>query len=77
MDRRVVVVAPTPEGRRLTAERRVQFRGLWEEVLGDRSEAELATGVEVLERSHAFSRRWPSAARPRSLRRSEHAPTRS
>ena len=50
VDRRVVVAALTPEGRRLTAERRVQFRGLWEEVLGDLGEAELATGVEVLER---------------------------
>lgn len=50
VDRRVVVAALTPEGRRLTAERRVQFRGLWEEVLGDLSEAEFATGVEVLER---------------------------
>ncbi len=47
---RVVVVVFTPEGRRLTAERRVQFRGLWEKVLGDLGEAELATGVEVLER---------------------------
>lgn len=50
IDRRVVVAALTPEGRRLTAERRAEFRALWEEVLGDLDEAELAVGVEVLER---------------------------
>lgn len=50
VDRRVVVAALTPEGRRLTAERRAQFRALWDEVLGDLSEEELRAGAAVLER---------------------------
>ncbi len=50
LDRRVVVAALTAEGRRLTAERRAEFRALWEEVLGDLSEDDLAVGVDVLER---------------------------
>lgn len=49
-DRRIVVAGLTPEGRRLTEERRAGFRVLWEETLGDLSEEELASGVVVLER---------------------------
>lgn len=49
-DRRVVVATLTPEGRRLTEERRAAFRALWEQELGDLSEEELAAGVTVLER---------------------------
>ncbi len=49
-DRRVVVTALTDEGRRLTTERRAQFRALWDEALGELEEAELIAGVRVLER---------------------------
>ena len=50
VDRRVVVVALTDDGRRLTTERRAQFRELWDAEFGDLDEAELAIGVDVLER---------------------------
>ena len=50
LDRRVVVAALTAEGRRLTAQRRAEFRALWEEMLGDLDEAELAAGIAVLGR---------------------------
>ena len=50
IDRRVVVAALTPEGRRLTTKRRAEFRALWDETLGDLDEAELAAGVAVLGR---------------------------
>lgn len=49
-DRRVVVVSLTDDGRRLTTERRAQFRALWDAEFEDLSEAELAVGVDVLER---------------------------
>jgi len=51
LDRRVVVAALTAEGRRLTAQRRAEFRALWEEMLGDLDEAELAAGIAVLGRA--------------------------
>ena len=49
-DRRVVVVTRTPEGRRLTQDRRAEFRALWAEVMHDLDEEQLALGVDVLER---------------------------
>ena len=49
-DRRVVVVTLTPEGRRLTQDRRAEFRALWAEVMHDLDEEQLALGVDVLER---------------------------
>ena len=49
-DRRVVVVTLTPEGRRLTQDRRAEFRALWAEVMHDLDEEQLAVGVDVLER---------------------------
>ncbi len=49
-DRRIVVATLTAEGRRLTEERRAEFRVLWAEVLGELGEDELAAGVRVLER---------------------------
>ncbi len=52
-DRRIVVVALTPEGRRLTSARRAEFRAVWAEVLGELTEAEQAAGVRVLERMAA------------------------
>lgn len=53
-DRRVVVASLTEEGRRLTAERRIAFRGLWEEILGDLEAQELATGTKILGRIGLF-----------------------
>ena len=49
-DRRVVVVTLTPEGRRLTQDRRAEFRALWAEVMHGLDEEQLAVGVDVLER---------------------------
>ncbi|MCW3010857.1 MAG: transcriptional regulator, MarR family [Solirubrobacterales bacterium] len=49
-DRRVVVAVLTEEGRRLTAERRGEFRARWAELLGELDEAEHEAGVRVLER---------------------------
>jgi DNA-binding MarR family transcriptional regulator len=49
-DRRVVVVAITPEGRRVAEARRGEFRALWADAMGDLDEEQLAAGVDVLER---------------------------
>ncbi len=48
-DRRVVVAAITPEGRRLTEERRTKFRALWDEQFADLGAEQIAAGVTVLE----------------------------
>lgn len=53
-DRRVVVASLTDEGRRQTTERRAAFRQLWEETLGDLSDAEMAAGTTVLRRIAEF-----------------------
>ena len=67
-DRRVVVASLTSEGRRLTAERREAFRGLWEEMLGDLEPRQLKAGTVVLTRIAAFleelSARKAAAAAP-------------
>lgn len=53
-DRRVVLARLTAEGRRLTRERRDSFRVLWDESLGGLDGEQLAGGLAVLERIHAF-----------------------
>ena len=54
VDRRVVLAHLTDEGRRLTAERRELFRGLWQESLGDFTDEELAIGARIVGRIGGF-----------------------
>lgn len=46
-DRRVCMVALTDKGRRIVDEKRSRWEALWEERLGDLSEAELVAALRV------------------------------
>jgi DNA-binding MarR family transcriptional regulator len=53
-DRRVVVVALTPEGRRLQARKEDELRRRWEAAFADAGEDELRVGRDVLMRLAGF-----------------------
>ena len=76
-DRRVKVVAITAEGRRVLAAADAIVRGVYDEVLGDLPEADVATFVAVLEHLVAGSLAAPFHLEKRVRRRAQRAPARS
>ena len=73
-DRRVKVVAITAEGRRVLAASDAIVRGVYDEVLGDLPEADVATFVAVLEHLVAGSLAAPFHLEKRVRRRAQRAP---
>jgi MarR family transcriptional regulator for hemolysin len=73
-DRRVKVVAITAEGRRVLAAADAIVRGVYDEVLGDLPEADVATFVAVLEHLVAGSLAAPFHLEKRVRRRAQRAP---
>jgi DNA-binding MarR family transcriptional regulator len=73
-DRRVKVIVITAEGRRVLAAADAIVRGVYDEVLGDLPEADVATFVAVLEQLVAGSLAAPFHLEKRVRRRAQRAP---